>query len=230
MLTDSQSKTVQTCLRRTNLKAAEMSVQLNELVEDMAHPDIAWYWRNCRPESIENFDSLDYWNRPRKGTGLFYPQSEVRNFFLPAESWDLLSEILLSHFREAAGWKCLYRGEPESYMKHICKNRVDVLNEIGWALELLEHREPEPTHGGEALRMNWGGWFEVLNYELRVAARVCPAPSLRHYVSCLITLRTQCDPENSCFLTQSGALEEADSLIEEIREQQRDLRRRRLSS
>ena len=133
--------------------------------------------------------------------------------------------MLLAHFWEASGW-----GSDPSYSKHICKNIVNWLNEIGWALELLEHREPELTHGGEALRMNWGNWFEVLNFELRVAAQVCPTPSLRHFVSCLITLRTQCDPENSCFLTQSEALEEADLLIEEIREQQRDRRRRRLSS
>ncbi|MDB4638697.1 hypothetical protein OAE87_01105 [bacterium] len=226
----SPTKNVEPSLRRTNLKAAEMSVKLNELVEELCPPDIAWYWRNCRPESIENFDSLNYGNRPRKGTGLFYPKSEVRNFFLPAESWELLSEMLLANFCQQAGWRCTDADGRETYIKVQCKNKVDGLNEIGWALELLEHREPELTHGGEALRMNWGNWFEVLNLELRVAAYLCPEPSLRHYVSCLITLRSQCDPENSCFLTQSYAIEEADSMIEEIREQQRDLRRWRLSS
>lgn len=215
----SPTKNVEPSLRRTNLKAAEMSIKLNELVEDMAHADIAWYWRNCRPESISAFDFYDSYPRPRKGTGPLYPQSEARSFFLPAESWDLLSEMLLANFCKHAGWKCLYRGEPEGYMKHICKNRVDVLNDIGWAIELLEHREPELTHGGEVLRMNWGNWFAVLNRQLEHATRLCPTPSLRQYVGSLFTLRSQCNPENSCFLTQSEAFEEANSIIEEIKHQ-----------
>ena len=85
-----------------NERAAKMSAQLTQRVEELTEPDVAWMWRNDRPGPITEYSVPPHVSKPSSDTSVFFPSADVRGFYLPARSWDLISEILQAHFHTGA--------------------------------------------------------------------------------------------------------------------------------
>ena len=212
-----------------NERAARVSAQLTQLVEELAEPDVAWMWRNDRPGPVTEISVPDGYNRkPSPDTTVFFPSADVRGFYLPAAHWDLLSEVLQAQFR---GWCEKRYGQEEPMNRQQVEIIVGCLSATAWAIELIEHRQPmQKVEGTEELLMHWGKWFGLLNYQLEQGQSHCPGPMLADYVVAVCTLRTQCCPRNDEFLTGNEARAAMPSRLESIRQIRRQEQERKQRS
>ena len=195
--------------------AAKRSAELTQLVDQLAHPDLAWRYRNDRPQGLTD-SSLGgpptYW--PRSTTTVFHPPEDVRGFYLPTTSWELFIEILMIRFRE---WCELKRDDDDFWFSGSIEGRTHILAAIAWAIELIENRNPVDVSNPPAqeLLMHWCRWFGVLLYQLELGAEFCPPDQLRQYISAVFTLRTQCCPCNWHHLTGIDAKAQVSAAVDE---------------
>ena len=187
------------------------------MVDQLAEPDVAWWYRNNRPGPItEHSVSEGYW-RPERETTVFFPSADVRGFYLPEPSWELLSATLLVQFRARCEWRCTL-SETEPLSRWVVENRVGFISASAWAIELLEHRESVDPQPMQELRMHWGRWFSLLLKQLNLAAYDCPPGLLAEYVAAVLNLRSQCSPANQHFLTGTEAQSTIAATVAEIRD------------
>lgn len=203
-----------------NERAARMSAQLTQLVEELAEPDVAWMFRNDRPGPVTEYSVPDgYQRKPSEDTTVFFPSDDVRGFYLSAEHWDLISEVLQARFHY---WCVMRYDQKEPMYRYQVETIVGCLAATAWAIELIEHRQPmQKVEGAEELQMHWGKWFGLLHHQLEVATHCCPGPMLADYFGAVFTLRTQCCPRNQEFLIRNEAREAVLKRLEEIKEERK---------
>ena len=211
-----------------NERAAKMSAQLTQLVEELAEPDAAWMFRNDRPGPVTEYSVPSHVKKPSPDTSVFFPSADVRGFYLPAEHWDLISEVLQAKFH----YWCVKRFDQKEPMdRQQVETIVGCLAATAWAVELIEHRQPmQKVEGAEELLMHWGGWFSLLNEQLENGKSHCPGPMLTDYVCAILTLRTQCCPRNREFLTGNEARAAMPIRLESIRQIRREEQERKQRS